>query len=175
MKSTVMRYAAVVLIGAGLFLHASNTSADVPKTINYQGHLADANGTPVNDSVDMTFTLHTTPTGNTAIWLENRTVTVVNGLYHVVLGSVTPLDLGFDTLYYLGVTVGTDPEMTPRLPLTSMGYALRSVTANGLEPGSVTSQKIRNGTITPDKIDSFCQIGQIIVRSASGWGCGNLP
>jgi hypothetical protein len=65
--------------------------------------------------------------------------------------------------------------MTPRLPLTSMGYALRSVTANGLEPGSVTSQKIRNGTITPDKLDSFCQIGQIIVRSASGWGCGNLP
>ena len=44
----------------------------------------------------------------------------------MLLGSITPLGLLFDVPYYLGIQVGTDLEMTPRVPLSSVGYAYRA-------------------------------------------------
>jgi hypothetical protein len=88
-------------------------------TISYQGNLLDQAGEPVNATVPMTFKLYDAPTGGTALWTEERTgtnaVPVTNGLFHIILGSVTPIDPALlDQLLWLGISVDGDEEMTPR-------------------------------------------------------------
>jgi hypothetical protein len=110
---------------------ATAGSAAVPTTINFQGYLKNSDGTPVSTPVTITFRLYSVASGGSAIWTETQpAVTPVNGIYQVTLGSVTPLSLAFDSQYYLGVTVGADPEMTPRLPLTSVPYARRAASVD---------------------------------------------
>jgi hypothetical protein len=131
MKSRSVIYLTVALTAV---LVAAVSFAAVPQTISYQGFLAHSGGVPVNGAVNMTFSLYTLPTGTVSqVWTETQTgVAVTSGQYSVVLGSVTPLAIPFDVPYYLGVTVGSDAEMTPRLPLTSTGYAFRAAQADGV-------------------------------------------
>lgn len=112
-----------------ILLDCSSALAAVPKTINYQGYLTNAKGEPVNGSVEMLFALYNVQTSGTALWSETQTVMVKRGVYSVILGSITPFDFPFDVQYYLGVAVGADSEMTPRQPLTSVGYAVNSANA----------------------------------------------
>jgi hypothetical protein len=61
-------------------------------------------------------------------------VTVTNGVFAVTIGSSAPLGVvQFDVPYYLGITVGADPEMTPRQTVTAAPYALRADNANLLQ------------------------------------------
>ena len=55
-----------------------------------------------------------------------------NGAFSVQLGSVTafPSSLWTGQALYLGVTVGNDPEMTPREQITSVPYALMCAQAD---------------------------------------------
>ncbi len=121
------------LLSIGLFLWlgvgaALQAQAEVPKLINYQGKLTAPGGMPVTDgNYNITFKLYTQPTGGSATWTETSSLPVSNGLFNIILGSVIALNLDFNQGYYLGITVGSDPEMTPRQQLTSVGYA---ITAN---------------------------------------------
>src|SRR5690242_8724904 len=75
-----------------------------PATITYQGYLTGSNNAPINTPVDMTLSLYAAPTGGTALWSEHQTgVSVANGVYSVLMGAVTPINLPFDTVYYLGI------------------------------------------------------------------------
>ena len=125
-----------------------------PATITYQGYLTGSTNAPVNAPVDMTLSLYSSPTGGTPLWSEHQAaVPVVNGVYSLLLGTVTPITLSFDTVYYLGVAVGSDPEMTPRQELSSMPYTFRAMTA--------------------DKLNQACADGEILKYStaSSSWGC----
>jgi hypothetical protein len=96
----------------------------VPTAIGYQGSLTDASGTPATDTLPMVFALYDAPEGGTALWSETQTVAVANGIFSVRLGLVTPFppDL-FTGPRYLGVKVGSDAEMTPRLPFDTAPFA----------------------------------------------------
>src|SRR5690606_6874609 len=74
----------------------------------------------------VTFRLYAADTGGEALWSETKSVDVTGGLFGTALGdtSAFPAALLFDRPYYLGVSVGSDPEMTPRLPLRGVPYAL---------------------------------------------------
>jgi hypothetical protein len=100
--------------------------AGIPETMTYLGYLTNAAGVPVNGAVQMIFALYSQPTAGSALWTETQNVAVTNGIYNVRLGEVQPLTLPFDVPYYLGVRVGADAEMTPRHPLSSVGYAFRA-------------------------------------------------
>jgi hypothetical protein len=104
--------------------------AEIPHLINYQGMLTDNGGTPLSGDFDLTFTIYDAPTNGTALWTETHTaVPVENGLFNVILGGeTTPIPASvFDAPErYLGIKVETDPELTPRIQLTSMGYAYRT-------------------------------------------------
>lgn len=130
-----------VLMSLFLFLAAMpyNGHAAVPEKISYQGNLTNSLGAPVTGSVQMVFSIYSVDTGGTALWSETQTVIVSNAAYSVVLGSVTPLSLPFDNQYYLGVKVGTDAEMTPRRPLTSIGYSMRAKVADSTPLGMVVA------------------------------------
>ena len=102
----------------------------VPATINYQGYLMDSVGTPINATVPIVFSFYDVASGGIALWTETQNVVVASGVYSVNLGSVNPITVPFDAQYYLGVKVGTDPEMAPRKALTSVGYAFRAESSN---------------------------------------------
>jgi hypothetical protein len=105
--------------------------AQVPSTISYQGILTDSEGQPVEDgSYDMHFRLYSASGTQTAIWQESRNVSVQNGLFSVLLGTINPLDLPFDQQYYLGMAIGEALELSPRMALTSSAYSLRARTVD---------------------------------------------
>jgi hypothetical protein len=88
-----------------------------------------------------------------SLWAETQTVTVTDGIFSVNFGDVTTLNLPFDTPYYLGITVGSDSEMTPRQPLTSVAYAFRAKKADSVKDNAVTTTVIANDAVTTDKIE----------------------
>ncbi|MEW5923036.1 MAG: hypothetical protein AB1746_03525 [Candidatus Zixiibacteriota bacterium] len=104
-------------------------SAGIPQLINYQGKLTDASGIPLDTTVSMTFTVYDAPTGGNSKWTETHSsVTVVKGLFNVLLGGVNPVqDTVFnDSLRYLGIAVGTNSEISPRTQLIAVPYAFRT-------------------------------------------------
>ena len=125
--------------------------------ISYQGRLADADGNPITGKVNMEFRIYDVPTGGTPLWEEYWTggnaVDVSDGLFNVMLGSIntTLADAiaGHDELY-LGITVGTDSEMEPRVQLGSVPFAMRALTVPN---GSITTEKLADGAVTLQKLD----------------------
>ena len=107
-------------------LHGTAHAA-APQTMGFQGFLTDASSNPLSGDYAMTFKIYEADTGGTEVWSEvHGTVTAQKGLYNVILGSQgSPLDIPFDRQYYLGITVESDDEMTPRIALTSSPYAFQ--------------------------------------------------
>ena len=165
----------------------------VPPEINYQGLLTNAAGNPVNDVVEMTFSIYNVASGGTALWTETQAaVEVTNGIYHVRIGSVVsiPFDI-IDADLYLGVTVETDSEMIPRQKLTSVPFAMKAqntvnfgglpttgfikqgeldtITTNMIQNGAVTTVDIQTGAVKSAEIDTDAvgesEIGTGAVRS----------
>ena len=107
--------------------------------ISYQGRLADAEGNPITGKVNIEFRLYDVPTGGVPLWEEfwtgGNAVDVSDGLFSVMLGSINDTLCsaieGRDELY-LGITVGTDSEMEPRVQLGSVPFAMVAETANRL-------------------------------------------
>ena len=58
---------------------------------------------------------------------------------------------GHDELY-LGITVGTDSEMSPRVPLGSVPFSFQAQEALTVPDGSITTDKIEDGAVTADKL-----------------------
>ena len=151
----------VVLYGLALILLPGLVYPEIPKQINYQGYLTSAQGVPVNENVQMVFALYDALSGGTKLWEETHNVNVTRGVYNVILGEGTPsnpVNLPFDIPYYLSVRVGSDPEMDPRVPLSSMAYAFRAQNAeNGggwtYASGNISLQtgtdKVGIGTTNP--------------------------
>ncbi len=114
------------------FLMLQLAIAQIPQEISYQGVLTESNGAPVPDgNYSMTFSLYDVATGGTEIWQEAKTVSVEGGVFDVILGDVVSLSNDFNDEYWLGVTVGADPEMTPRVKLTASAYSLNSAAVQG--------------------------------------------
>ena len=97
-----------------------------PDRFNYQGRLTDAGGNPVADgSNSLTFRIYDAPTGGTVLWSETRSVTTEQGVFSVTLGETNPIpsELFSGSSRYLGVQVGSDPELVPRTLMASVPFA----------------------------------------------------
>jgi hypothetical protein len=150
-----------------LFLQSSAWAA-VPALVNFQGVLCDSTGNPVPDSsYSVTFRIYSDSTGGSLLWDETLPITTTDGLYNVLLGNLFPLDAsvftGFPPIFYLGTTVGSDPEMSPRIRLTSTPFALISSRADyvgsleGATGGTIignlsVSGNVGIGTTTPSEM-----------------------
>ena len=164
LPSVLQRTKGVLFVVATLLfaMAISRTFFDIPsvkaaeginRTINFQGKIVNADGTNVaNSTYDVEFKIYTVSSGGTALWTETRTggdqITVTDGIFHVALGEVTAfstlIDFNSDTLY-LGVNFNGDGEMTPRIRLSAVPYALNAEKVAGLTVTNTT------GTLTiPD-------------------------
>ena len=110
-RGTCLRLlAALWALVASLPAHAT-----APLIVTQQGRLFAGDGLPVTGTETIVFALYTQETGGFPVWFETDEVEIIDGYFSVDLGAVTPLDGIFDgSAFYLGVKVGTDPEMTPR-------------------------------------------------------------
>ena len=96
----------------------------IPKTINYQGRITySPTGAPLPGTHDMTFRIYDVEANGTALWTETATVEADSvGIVSAVLGSDTPIDLGFEGPMWLEVEVDGE-VLLPRRELTSVPYA----------------------------------------------------
>ena len=123
-----------LLVTGLLLVLFSYSFSQVPLMINYQGKLTMSSGAPLDTTISMVFSIYADSAGTTLLWTETQGAVVVNkGAFNVLLGSTTPIGyLVFDgTARWLGVKVGGDPEITPRLPMVSVPYAYRAATDGG--------------------------------------------
>jgi len=137
MKKTFCILAALLLLA--LAFHAA---AQIPRTLSYQGVLTDAAGKPrPNNSYEFTFRLYDVATGGTALWTEQKTLPVNNGLFATALGDQVAFGAAvkFDRQYWLGIQVGNEPELSPRIALTSVGYSMSSLRADTAMVAMATS------------------------------------
>lgn len=127
----------LVLAVAGLTLFAPSARAvDLPRQITFQGRLVRADGSPETAAQDLRFDLYAMATGGAPLWEESHLGTpVTNGYYAVVLGASVPLPVSVlnGQALYLGVSIVGQSELTPRLPVVSVPYALRADDSNRLE------------------------------------------
>jgi hypothetical protein len=133
---------ATLLVGAFWTVIGQAAPPSVPMLLTEQGRLTDSTGAPITTATKLTFNIYLLATKGIAKWTEKQTVTPAEGYFSVELGSVTalPLSLFTGVDLYLGVTVGSDPEMTPRQHITSVPYAFVSDNAIGdITPNSVTT------------------------------------
>ena len=166
-----------------LFVLALPERAEAAPGINpqiyYQGILEDLSGSAVaNGSYDMTFRLYSAASGGTALWTGTHTagngnaVTTTDGVFTVLLGSGTgnslaTFDFNQDTLY-LGITVGTDSEMSPRQRVAAAAYAFNADKLDGFDAIDFLQSNgvLRLGVTTDGEIDTAT--GSLTLDSASG-------
>ena len=119
-----------VVLGIALGLLISPvTSFANNRPLHFSGHLDD-NELPFEGSLEVVFTIYTDATSQdtTAVfWSESQNVLFENGDFNVALGASTenplPAFFGSNDALYLGIAVGTDDEMAPRLSLDSVPFA----------------------------------------------------
>jgi hypothetical protein len=148
-----------------LALGTAAPTAPSTSTIPYQGRLADTAGNPINATTPMVFRLYAAGTGGAPLWEENWTgqnsVAVSDGLFNVMLGSLTPISQPIVTgnsNLWLGITVGVDNEMAPRVQLGSVPWAMQALT---VPDGAIGTAKLANGAVTQAKAPT-------LLASASG-------
>ena len=141
----------VLVLLVGSVSTKAYAASGINKQINFQGKLVDNNGLNVADSTyTVVFSLYTVSSGGSAAWTESDSVTTSNGVFQVALGAVTALpgnvDFNSDT-WYLGIKVGSDLEMTPRVRFSAVPYAFNAAALDGVVATNSASQfTITGGT-----------------------------
>jgi hypothetical protein len=115
----------------GAFPGNATSPSSSTDTIAYQGRLADAAGNPLTGTYNMTFKLYDVAMSGSALWTETwsggNAVQVSDGLFNVLLGSITSISQSViedNATLWLGIKVGTDTEMIPRVQLGAVPYAI---------------------------------------------------
>jgi len=129
MNKTYKLIAGVCIAAIGLLISKQTTAQTTTSKIPFQGSLYDQ-GTPVNGTNEMVFSI------TAASWTETQSVQVVNGLYSVVLGSITPLPANLFT--------GVDSQ---QLAITVAGTSIGIV---AIYPPFITPEVVRQNM--PDSI-----------------------
>jgi hypothetical protein len=128
-KITIGLFAVMVI-----FIFMGGSAGAVPKLLNYQGKLTDANNVPVSDqTLSFTFKFYNVASGGSALWTESKSITTESGFFNTILGDTTSIDDWIFTYeaVYLGVEVASDGEMDPRQRIVAAGYAINADMLDG--------------------------------------------
>ena len=116
----------------GLMLSA-NLAAEIPGILNYQGRLTGTDGSPIADgNYQMQFRIYGSLSGTDVLWSSGAvTVSVSKGLFNIHLGESPMSEIPSSvfaggTIRYLGITIASDPELSPRAMICSGAYTYRA-------------------------------------------------
>ncbi|MEK7655378.1 MAG: hypothetical protein AAB386_01730, partial [Patescibacteria group bacterium] len=145
---------AIICVSFVVSSQKTTAASAINRAINYQGRLLNANGIPVSDgNYSLKFSLYDAVSGGNTLWTASGatsspaavSVTVTSGLFSYNLGDTSTGQNAFDfdwnqNSLFLGVTVASDSEMSPRKRLTAVPYAFVAETLQGqYASSSVTS------------------------------------
>jgi hypothetical protein len=175
-----------VVAFAAIFALPGRSSAAINSQINFQGKLTNPDGTNVTDgNYSIVFSIYAASSGGSAIWTETQgTVAVASGIFQVALGSVSALpgsvDFNSNSLF-LGIKVGADAEMTPRVRLTAAPYAFNADRLDGLDstslfqiaPAAVQTDSSTNASMFLNKTGGSGNIVQLQKAGTDVFTIGN--
>ena len=147
-KQTIIGYSNLIILLIPLFLLLIPLTLAIPENLNVNGRLTDSSGTSLSGTYSMNFSIYNASSGGTALWnLTKNVMTDSNGVFSTIL---TDVNLNFSQNYYLGISAGTDAEMSPRINLTSSGYAYRAknISVGGIEFDADVDAGSKNITTT---------------------------
>ncbi|OZB75652.1 MAG: hypothetical protein B7X37_01610 [Halothiobacillus sp. 14-55-98] len=141
-------------------MQATSAWAGSPSPITLSGTVSNTQtNQPENGTVNVTFTLYSTAlAGANVLWSNTQPVQFNQGAFTVTLGNdpANPLPSAFDiSTAVVGIQIGTDSEMSPRLPL--------------IPPYAVSATNV-TGDITPASIGIRTNVGVVpVIDSAGHW------
>ena len=147
------------LLGGFLALALTTTSygqttgqtADVPKTISYQGLISTPDGGAIADgSYEITVTIYGDVEGKSVVWRNSYTTDVRGGLFNLYLGgeeSPLPGAGALNRPLWVGTQVAGSGELRPLTPLSASPYALN------VADKAVTSDKVDMDYVSEIRID----------------------
>ena len=137
-----IRFIRSVALAAALCITAvSATATSVPNTMVQQGRLFDADGAPVEGTLEVVFSIYDSALGGDVVWTETRAIEFDKGYFSTTLGLEMPFDetVWDGSVHYLAVKVADDPEMKPRASIHAVPYAYVAEYVTGdINPASVS-------------------------------------
>ncbi len=124
--------------------------------IPVQGQLTDKDGNPITGSQTIMLTLHDQAVAGTTVCTYSKSVDITKGFFNTKFELSTtacnkkkPTEIINGSKLYLGITVGTDNQMTPRQELYPVPMAFSLIPGSRIE-GTIDSGQtmyVRNGSI----------------------------
>lgn len=119
------------------------------RVLHYKGVLKDTEGNPVTYKTDVVFKLYNSEKTTAPVYVgsclgEKAITPEYNGNFSIVIGESCEMRKIPDVIFsanndlYLGITLGTDPEMQPRQRIPKVSYAVHSDNLKGLTLGTST-------------------------------------
>lgn len=135
----MLRHTLTCLALAGIAFAAVAAAQSAPSYVPVQGSLFADDGTPEDGALSLTFRLYEQSVADIAFYAEVQLVQVDNGFFTAYLGDGTLANLGDGStspalelgtfvnrpqgIVFLGVQVGDEAELLPRLQLGSVPYS----------------------------------------------------
>ncbi len=119
----------------------------VQAKVPVQGRLTDSSGNPITGNRLITIKLYESPTGGTPRCSTSETINLINGLFTINVSCPSSVFYGHEL--YIGISVDSDPEMTPRLTIYPVPFAL------SLKPGAI----ITNSTADQKGLEVKSDVG----------------
>ncbi len=146
------------LVGS-IVLLAQGAFAAIPQTINYQSRLRTSGGVPVTTATKVSFSLYSALSGGSPVWTETydqasgackKPTPDADGYFSVSMGGCAafPASLTFTDPLFLGVTIESDAEATPRIKFSASPYAINTVRLGTFAGDPATNKVIAETTGT---------------------------
>jgi len=169
----------IILVYSIIAILASMLVFAIPDSLTLQGKLTDLAGSAQQGTFNFSFKIYDSFTEGNVLWRDDdRNVTTdANGIYDVILHNLSALN--FSAQYYLGITVRTDNESTPRINLTSSPYSFRANISEDLNKENAYTVAVFNITGNLTVGESFADVltvvtGRLNISDGSITAAGNL-
>ena len=128
---------------APLTLALQSSPLVASRTLLFQGKLTDSLGNPIIEETNIRFGLYNASGGGTTLYNSGSCSirSDFNGTHRAIIGSDCGKSIAASIFtenpeVWLGITVGSDSEMSPRQQIANFAYAANSQSLQGLAPGS---------------------------------------
>lgn len=147
------------------------------RTLSFQGRLTDSLGNPIITSTNVVFKLHTAASGGSQLYTSGTCAITPDqdGILSTVIGEDCGAEIDSATFsenseVFLGITVGSDSEMTPRQQIANVGYAVNAETLQGFPPDSLKNSipyidnqgDIKIAATSPSIVSNYASQGFLI-------------